>query len=368
MIVDNIIQSVTMTKQEKVKNRCISCDTTLVHALEQMDSHDCKLLLVFKDGSFHSILSIGDIQRAIIRGVDLDEKIHNVLRANVKVGYEQDSQEYLKDMMQKFRMELLPILSRNGELKEILFWDEVYHNEEQEVSKLDTPVVIMAGGKGTRLKPVTNIIPKPLIPLGDKPIIELIADSFAKAGVTDFFVSVNYKKEMIKRYFDEIPQKKYKMHYFEENEPLGTGGSLHLLNGKLNKTFFVTNCDILINQDYAEILDYHYQNKNELTLVAAIKHYSIPYGTVVAGPGGILKTFREKPEIKYLVNAGMYILEPHLLKEVPENCFYHITELIEKVKDRGGNVGVFPVSEGSWMDIGEWKEYNTTMNKLGFSS
>ncbi len=356
-----------MTKQEKVKNRSISCNTSLVQALKQMDSHDCKLLLVFKEENFHSILSVGDIQRAIIRGVNLDEQVEYVLRKNVRLGHEQDSKEYLKDLMQKFRMEFLPILSLNGELKEILFWDEVFETEQQ-IAALDVPVVIMAGGKGTRLKPVTNIIPKPLIPIGDKPIIELIADSFAKAGVTDFFVSVNYKKEMIKRYFDELEGKKYQMHYFEEKEPLGTGGSLHLLTGKLDRTFFVTNCDILIKQDYSEILEYHYQNKNELTLVAALKHYCIPYGTVVAGEGGILKSFREKPEIKFLVNAGMYILEPHLLEEIPVNSFYHITQLIEKVKNRNGKVGVFPISEGAWMDIGEWKEYNQTITKMGFGS
>jgi NDP-sugar pyrophosphorylase family protein len=158
------------------------------------------------------------------------------------------------------------------------------------------------------------------------------------------------------------------MNYFTENEPLGTAGSLFLLREKLKETFFVTNCDILIKQDYAEILEYHYQHKNELTLVAAIKHYSIPYGTVKTGEGGSLKSFREKPDVQFLVNAGMYILEPHLLKEIPENTFFHITDLIDKIKRRGGNVGVFPVSEGAWMDIGEWKEYNKTVAKLGFDS
>jgi NDP-sugar pyrophosphorylase family protein len=263
-------------------------------------------------------------------------------------------------------MEFLPVLTLNGELKSVLFWEDIFQDQEPEIPQINVPVVIMAGGKGTRLKPITNIIPKPLIPIGDKPIIELIADSFAKAGVRDFYVSVNYKKEMIKRYFDEIEDRKYSMYYFSETQPLGTGGSLHLLKDKLDSTFFVTNCDILIKQDYAEILAYHYEHKNELTLVAAIKHYSIPYGTVETENGGNLVAFREKPELKFLVNAGMYILESHLLNEIPENTFYHITDLIEKIKSRGGNVGVFPVSEGAWLDIGEWKEYNHTMSRLGF--
>ncbi|MCW3111264.1 MAG: hypothetical protein JWQ09_5770 [Segetibacter sp.] len=355
-------------QHEKIKKRSITCEATLVQALKQMDSLDCKLLLVFKQGVFYSILSIGDIQRAIIKGVDLDEQVDLILRKNIRLGHEHHSGQELKELMQKYRMEFLPILTTDGALKEVLFWDELFGNEEHEVSKLQVPVVIMAGGKGTRLKPITNIIPKPLIPIGDKPIIELITDSFVKVGVTNFFVSVNYKKEMIKRYFDEIPDKTYQMHYFNETEPLGTGGSLYLLKEKLQETFFVTNCDILIKQDYAEILEYHYQHKNEITLVAALKHFSIPYGTLKTGAGGSLKSFQEKPEIQFLVNAGMYILEPHLLQEIPENTFFHITDLIEKIKSRGGNIGVFPVSEGAWMDIGEWQEYNNTVARMGFST
>jgi dTDP-glucose pyrophosphorylase len=355
-----------MPNREKIANRSITSEKPLVQALKQMDQLDCKLLLVFKETGFHSILSIGDIQRAIIRGINLDEPVEAVLRKNIRLGNETDSIEELKLLMQKFRMEFLPILTRSGELKEVLFWDELFENEEPDVTQVQLPVVIMAGGKGTRLKPITNIIPKPLIPLGEKPIIEWIVDSFVKCGVQDFFVSVNYKKEMIKRYFEDIPDKQYQMHYFEEPEPLGTGGSLHLLKDKLQKTFLVTNCDIIIKQDYSEILEYHYQHKNELTLVAALKHYPIPYGTVETGEGGQLQSFKEKPEVKFLVNAGMYILEPHLLEEIPENTFYHITELIERVKNRNGNVGVFPVSEGAWLDIGEWKEYDLTMAKLGF--
>jgi dTDP-glucose pyrophosphorylase len=353
-------------KQEKVEKRIIPCESTLVQALKQMDSLDCKLLLVYKDEVFYSIISIGDIQRAIIKGIDLSEEISKILRTNITLGNEQHSIDEWKELMQKHRMEFLPILNERGELKEVLFWDELFGTEEHEVGALHVPVVIMAGGKGTRLKPITNIIPKPLIPIGDKPIIELITDSFVKAGVTNFYVSVNYKKEMIIRYFEEIPGKSYEMNFFTETEPLGTAGSLFLLKEELKETFFVTNCDILIKQEYAEILKYHRKHNNEITLVAAIKHYSIPYGTVETGVGGSLTSFREKPEIQYLVNAGMYILEPHLLNEIPEHTFFHITDLIDKIKGRGGNVGVFPVSEGAWMDIGEWKEYNKTVAKLGF--
>lgn len=355
-----------MPNKEKIEKRSIAISSSMVQALKLMDELDCKLLLVFKENAFFSIISIGDIQRAIIKGVDLTEPIENCLRKNIRLGHTDDSEDELKHLMQKYRMEFLPILTSHNELKAVWFWDEIFENEEPEISQFQLPVIIMAGGKGTRLKPITNIIPKPLIPIGEKPIIEWITDSFVKSGVRDIYLSVNYKKEMIKRYFDEIPDKKYRIHYFSETKPLGTGGSLHLLKDKLKETFFVTNCDILIKQDYADILEFHNQNKNELTLVSALKHYSIPYGTVETEAGGKMKAFKEKPEISFQVNAGMYILEPHLLKEIPEDCFFHITDLIEKVRERGGKIGVFPVSEGAWMDIGEWKEYNATLSKLGY--
>jgi NDP-sugar pyrophosphorylase family protein len=134
---------------------------------------------------------------------------------------------------------------------------------------------------------------------------------------------------------------------------LGTGGSLTLLKGKINQTFFVNNCDILINQDYSEILNFHIKNKHEITIVAALKHYAIPYGTIETGNNGHLIELTEKPELTFKINSGMYVLEPHLLDEIPENKFFHITQLIESVKHRKGKIGVFPVSEKSWVDIGE---------------
>lgn len=229
-------------KQEKVKKRIISCKSTLVQALKQMDLLDCKLLLVYKENIFYSIISIGDIQRAIIKGIDLSEEINQILRKNITLGNEKHSVNEWKELMQKHRMEFLPILNERGELKEVLFWDELFGTEEHEVGALHVPVVIMAGGKGTRLKPITNIIPKPLIPIGDKPIIELITDSFVKAGVNNFYVSVNYKKEMIIRYFEEIPDKSYDMRFFYRERTVRNCGKFVFIKGRIERNVF---CDQL---------------------------------------------------------------------------------------------------------------------------
>jgi dTDP-glucose pyrophosphorylase len=362
----------TLVKQDRntfIFDHQVEVTESLLSTIKKMDLLDSKLLIVTENKRYKTLLSIGDIQRAIIKGSSLDAAIATILGRKVKVCHINDSPEYIKAEILKYRMEFMPVLNENDELVDVVLWQDVLSNEDLQLDLgLNIPVVIMAGGKGTRLKPLTNIIPKPLVPLGEKPIIEIIVDRFVATGVKQFYFSVNYKAEMIQRFFDELPDKKYEIEYFSETKPLGTAGSLHLLKHKLHTTFFVSNCDILINQDYNEIYKYHVENKNELTLVAALKHYPIPYGTLEVGEEGLLKDLKEKPELTFMVNAGMYILEPHLLNEVPEDDFFHITHLIDKIKDRGGRVGVFPVSEGSWMDIGEWKEYNQTMQRLGLDS
>ena len=215
----------------------------------------------------------------------------------------------------------------------------------------------MAGGQGSRLRPLTNVLPKPLIPIGEQTMMEDIMDRFVDCGCKRFYISVNYKADTIKRYFDNLKGKPYEISYFQEDKPLGTAGSLHLLNGLINTTFFVSNCDIIIDDDYAEILKYHRENKNEITVVAAIKNLSIPYGTLETKESGLLADIKEKPNFTYKINTGMYILEPHLIDEIPVDEFYHITFLIEKLLKEGRRVGVYPINEGSWIDVGNWDEY-----------
>lgn len=340
---------------------------TIQEALQQMDRCDGKLLIVIDEDIFRSLVSIGDIQRAILKGKSLDTPISDILRKEIKLARPDDDDSKVIELMKNYRIEFMPVVDSQNKITEIFFWEDVVDPKEHlAFTKMDIPVIIMAGGKGTRLQPITNIIPKPLIPLGNKPIVEWIIDSFERLGVQNFYLTVNYKQEMIKSYFGSLAEKKYNIRYFEENKPLGTAGSLNLLKDELKETFFVTNCDILIKDDYTEMLDYHRKNENELTVISAVKHLSIPYGTIEFGKNGILQGLREKPEFNFFINAGMYILEPHLLEEIPENEFFHITTLIEQVMTRGGKVGVFPVSEGSWMDIGQWDEYNKTSRKLGF--
>lgn len=358
-----------MAKSEnEILRISVDRNASILECLKKMDHDNSKLLLVCDDRHFIGLLSIGDIQRAIIKGVDLSDHVHNIMRKNVNVAYEWEEEKSIKKRMIELRTEFMPIISNDNRLLDVYFWSDLFPGRKIDTEdKLNVPVVIMAGGKGTRLKPITNIIPKALIPIGEKPIVELIMDEFHELGATEFLMSVNYKHEMIKFYFDElIKDKGYTIEYFKEDMPLGTAGSMHMLKKRINCTFFVSNCDIIVKQDYREVYKYHKDNQNDLTIIAALRHWNIPYGTIESGPDGKLLGLKEKPEITYMINTGMYVLEPHLLDEIPENTFFHLTELIEQIRQKDFKIGVFPVLEGAWLDIGEWKEYNLTITKLGF--
>jgi dTDP-glucose pyrophosphorylase len=345
-----------------LKDISISKDKTILDAYKQMDNLDSKLLIVVDNEKFLSLISAGDIQRAIIQNKPLSTSIKDNLRLNIKIATEKDSYDEIKNMMITFRMEFCPVIDHENSIKKVYFWKDIFKEKHQQIlNTFKLPVIIMAGGFGTRMKPLTNVIPKPLIPIGDCSILEHIMNSFHDYGCKDFYISVNYKADLIKYYLNEqdLP---YQVSYFKEDKPLGTAGSLSLLKDKIHTTFFVSNCDILVNQDYAEVLKYHQENKHDITIIAALKSYEIAYGTLNTVDDGLLDSLSEKPNLNFKINTGMYILNPSTLNEIPEDTFFHITDLIDKIKSKGGRVGVFPISEKSWTDIGNWEEYLKIIN------
>lgn len=344
--------------KESIKQICIDVKATVLAALKQMDTTRRKLLIVMDGGKYRSVLSIGDIQRAIIKGDSLDEPVESILRTATKIARASQERAEVEQYVKEHKNEFMPIVDEDNNLVDVVFWDELFKTEvHHRTEDFDLPVIIMAGGQGTRLRPLTNVLPKPLIPIGEQTMMEDIMDRFVECGCHDFYISVNYKADTIRRYMDSLDKPQYKISYFQEDKPLGTAGSLHLLRDKIHSTFFVSNCDIIIDEDYGEILRYHRENRNEITVVAAIKNIAIPYGTLETKEEGLLADIKEKPEYTFKINTGMYILEPHLLDEIPKDEFYHITFLIEKLVNEGRRVGVYPINEGSWTDIGNWDEY-----------
>ena len=334
----------------------IQQSNTIIDGFKKMDAEHTKMLLLYNNNKFINLVTIGDLQRALLKGQGTEELLENIIIGDKQLAYTNESEDEIQEKLNRIRSEYIPVLNDKHEIVKIVYWKSKAQKEKKKTDLNNIPVVIMAGGQGTRLRPITNVIPKALVPIGEKPIIESIMDRFNACGSKQFLLSVNYKWEVIRDYFNNFKHS-FEIEYFQEEKPLGTAGSLSLMRDKLTSTFFISNCDIVIEDEYEHILKYHKENKNIITIVACLKNYSIPYGIMTRTEDGLLDEMKEKPNDTYLINTGMYILEPEVLDMVPNDTFFHITELIDKVKKSEKRVGIFPVSEGSWKDIGEWPEY-----------
>lgn len=350
--------------ENKFKEIIIYHSATILDALKQMDSSRRRLLIVFNaNEKFIGLVSIGDIQRAIINNISLNEPLLGILRKKIQIAHDSEPVEKIRQRMLEQNIECMPVVDDDDNLVNILYWEDIAGRPAERIERrLNIPVIIMAGGEGRRLKPITNILPKALIPLGEKTILEHILDRFYLIGCNEFYISVNYKADMVKYYLRGEQFSIYNIEFFQEEKPLGTAGSLTLIKDKINSPFFLSNCDILIDQELGAIYDFHVENRNKITIVAAMKHLSIPYGTLQTKEDGLLYELTEKPEYNFKINSGLYILEPDVIKEIPENQFFHITDLIDKLIAKQERVGVFPVSEGSWIDIGNWDDYLRNIN------
>ncbi|WP_353093813.1 nucleotidyltransferase family protein [Tissierella praeacuta] len=345
-----------------IQDLFINQDLSIKEALKKLDETAKKILLVVESNKLIGVLTDGDIRRWILKSGNLNEPVRLIMIKSPKYIFEENIKN-AKKVLKEYSIEAIPVLNRKKEVIDIMFWNDNF-NRKFKFNKMDNPVVVMAGGKGTRLDPYTKILPKPLIPIGDIPIVERIINRFNEYGCNDFYMTVNYKKNMIKAYFNEI-EKTYKIDYIEEDKPLGTVGSLYLLKEKIKDTFFVSNCDILIEGNYSDMLKYHKEHKTKITLITSLKHYTIPYGVIQINGDSDVKRMIEKPEYDFLVNTGMYILEPEVINDIPENKFFHITDLINHYINKGEKIGIYPVSEGAWLDMGQFKEMEIMLERLG---
>lgn len=352
--------------KNNLKILTIDKEATVIRSMKKLDANATKILFVVNaNQQLVGSLTDGDIRRWILSENELSEQVSKVCNKKPVYVNEDFSKDLVKKIMVEKNIDCIPIINSNKQIIDVLFWIDIFHDNKEEKPKkeIDCPVVIMAGGFGTRLAPFTTILPKPLIPIGNKSIVEHIIDKFLPYGIRDFYMTVNHKSKIIKSYFDDI-NKEYSLKMIKENKPLGTAGSLKLLQEDINETFIVTNCDIVIHTDYSEIVDFHKNANYDITLVSSMMHYKIPYGICEIDTGGSLIEIKEKPEYNFLISTGMYVLNKKTLDLIPDDEFFHITHLMEKVKENGGSVGVFPISENSWDDTGEWDEYKKTVKRL----
>lgn len=345
-------------------------EVTVKSAWERINKNSYQtIFIVDADGRIQGAVSDGDVRRWVLADRSLNEPVHKVMNREPIVCLESERPEVIKAKMLKYKILCIPLVDRQGRLARVVTWDSVIKGlgmvaKQASRAAAGAPTVIIAGGFGTRLAPFTKVLPKPLIPIGDKPVLEHIMDRFQGHGVQDFFLSVNYKASMIKAYFSDSPMVS-NIHFVQEDKPLGTAGSLALLKGRLLKDFFVSNCDILIDADYGDIMEFHRQGENAITMVCSMKRSRIPYGVVEINKGGTLKSLHEKPEYDHLVNTGMYVVSPAMLSLVPNGEFFHFTDLIEKARAAGHKVGIYPITEGAWVDIGQLEDYQAALSRLG---
>lgn len=349
-----------------MKDITINPRATIREAMQIMGKTSEKVLLVTDDEqALIGALSDGDIRRYILSGGDLSGSIQGAYQTRPTFVFQDDYNiEKIKQLLTKNRIGLIPILNRSKKIIKFFTWETVFGEKKETIKqKLDIPVVIMAGGRGTRLEPFTKVLPKPLVPVGDKTVVDHIIDNFRVYGISEFYMTIHHMSKIIRAYFEE-KEPNYSLEFAEEDEPRGTAGSLKLLADKLNKPFFVSNCDIVIEADYTDLYNFHTQNSHDITLVASAKRFSIPYGICELNGGGSLERIKEKPEYNYLVNTGLYVLNPDVLELIPDKQLFHLTHLIDKVKENGGSIGVYPVSEQAWIDVGQWAEYRKALKVI----
>lgn len=347
----------------------ISGKSSVKEALKKLDQTAEKVLLVVtEDNALLGTLTDGDVRRYILKGKKLEDNIEQIYNKNpVSIQSAEYSIELAREIMLLRKIELIPIVNETNKIIDYIPWDKAFGNRSAEAQKgpsLGIPAIIMAGGKGTRLEPFTNVLPKPLIPAGNKTIIETIMDRFIKNGIEQFYISLNYKGEMIQAYFKSIDNQ-YDARFIHEKDYYGTAGSLKLLKSEeIKDDFIVSNCDVIVDTNYAEVLKFHQENEAVLTILSSIRHHKMPYGVISFKKGGVVSDIVEKPEFTVTINTGVYIMNKECLGFIPKNKRFDMPELIKVLLKADKKIITYPVNESNYIDIGQWDEYKKAIAKL----
>ena len=332
--------------KEEIKDYTLLSNTILKDAYNKINNNNFQIVFIVDDnGAAICAISDGDIRRHILSGGTLEDDVLKLSKQLISAKTIHEATILSK------QYKVVPMLEQSGVIKLLVTRDGIICKD-----KLKVPVVIQAGGLGTRLYPYTKILPKPLIPIGDIPIIEKIINRFVEFGCEDFYIIVNHKKEMIKSYFAEI-NKPYKVTFVDESEPLGTGGGLSLMEGMLDGKFIFANCDTFLDCDFNDIVNTHVDNKNKITMICSNIKVQIPYGTIQCDEQNKLTEMIEKPTFYFLSNVGVYIVDSSVISSIPKQTKVHFTTICEQyAKDK--LVGVYEISEHEWHDMGEIDKLN----------
>lgn len=329
-----------------------------------MESIDKNLIgAVFITDSNSKVIGVvtdGNVRRAILKGYRIEDSVKNIYHTDFKYVNTLVSKQKVKEKMLKYNIRQLPLLDEQGKLIDLYFLDNIISYE-----KKDNYVFILAGGLGTRLRPLTENMPKPMLKIGGKPILERIIEQFKEYGFSNFIISINYKGEIIEEYFKDGKEFDVNIQYVKEEKKLGTAGSINLAKDKLNKDFVVINGDILTGIDFECMLNHHIENKYQVTAGARNYEMKVPYGVMIT-ENKFIKSLEEKPTYNFYINSGVYVLSKDVIKYIPDDKEYDMTNLIEDVIKNEGKCGTYNITE-YWSDIGQIEDYkkaNEDVNKF----
>ncbi len=312
-------------------------------------------------------LTDGDLRKALLTNFNLNNQISKLY--NKKPDFLIENEYSIKDVEKIFYFKgltFIPIIKKeSSKLVEILTLKKFKNFGKNKKIKITKKIscVIMAGGRGTRLKPFTDVLPKPLLPLQKSTVIEKIIKSFEDYGIKNFIISVNYKSEILKAFFKEL-NPEYKLSFIEDRKPLGTAGSLSKLSLREYQNIFVSNCDTIINVDLFEMHRFHIKHDYDITILASSNFYQVPYGVCHISEEGNFKEIREKPKFNFLSNVGIYLIKNNIIKLIPKDKKIDFTQLIKIAKLKNKKIGVFITGKDSWFDVGQWHEFNKTIENL----
>lgn len=333
------------------KESLIQPSSTVEDARRVIDESSMRIAIVVDErNKLLGIMTESDLRKGILRHVSLDRCVAEIMNASPKTALLTEVKDKAAQFFKETRLMHLPVIDENG-----ILVDVEYYDEHLKISKQDNWVIIMAGGLGSRLRPLTEDIPKALLKVGSKPILERIIENCVNYGFNKFFLSVHYKAKMIENYFSNGSAWDIQIGYLKEKKQMGTAGALSLLPKIPSGPFFVINGDLLTDLNFQDLINFHSEHKAFATMCIREYEFIVPYG-VVRTKNGKIEAIDEKPLHSFFVNAGIYLFEPEVLELVPKNTHLDMPDLFKLIIDSGNDTVVFPIRE-YWMDIGKLDDY-----------
>lgn len=336
---------------KNINQLLISPQSTILEALQIIDRGSVQIALVADEHKrLLGTVTDGDVRRGILRGISLESPVQTIMNVKPNVSRSDDSREVIFGKMRQYNLRQIPVLDSNDRIIRLDLLDEILRQE-----RCDNWVVLMAGGLGTRLSPLTDNCPKPLLKVGSKPILEVILENFIANGFHRFFISVNYMAEMIIDHFGDGSRWGVEIRYIYETKRLGTAGALSLLPFVPEEPLLVMNGDLLTKVNFRQLLDFHKEMKAKATMCVRDYEYQVPYGVVKVN-NNRLTSIEEKPLQHYFISGGIYVVQPEALKHIPRDTFYDMPTLFSRLIALEEETSVFPIRE-YWIDIGRIDDF-----------